>query len=75
MTCSIKAVTYTNPLALTVPAVAVFDDEIDEDRHYVYKVAAGVPERRVVKLGKRSNGRAEIKDGLEVGDEILLAKP
>jgi multidrug efflux pump subunit AcrA (membrane-fusion protein) len=75
MTCSVKAVTYTNPLALTVPAVAVFDDEIDEERHYVYKVAAGVPERRVVKLGKRSNGRAEIKAGLEAGDEILLAKP
>jgi multidrug efflux pump subunit AcrA (membrane-fusion protein) len=75
MTCSVKAVTYMNPHALTVPAVAVFDDEIDEDRHYVYKVAAGVPERRVVKLGKRSNGRAEIKDGLEAGDEILLAKP
>ena len=75
MACSAKAVTYTNPEALTVPAVAVFDDELDEDRHYVYKVTAGAPVKRTVTLGKRSGGRAEIMNGLEAGDEILLARP
>jgi multidrug efflux pump subunit AcrA (membrane-fusion protein) len=75
MACSVKVVTYTNPQALTVPAVAVFDDEIDEDRHYVYKAGSGSPEKRTVTVGKRSGGRAEITAGLEVGDEILLTKP
>jgi macrolide-specific efflux system membrane fusion protein len=75
MACSAKVVTYANPDALTVPSVAVFDDELEEDRHYVYKFAPGGPEKRTVRLGKRSGGRAEIVSGLEAGDEILLARP
>jgi multidrug efflux pump subunit AcrA (membrane-fusion protein) len=75
MACSAKVVTYMNPDALTVPAVAVFDDELEEDRHYVYKVASGGPEKKTVTLGKRAGGRAEIVSGLDAGDEILLAKP
>jgi multidrug efflux pump subunit AcrA (membrane-fusion protein) len=75
MACSVKVVTYTNPDALTVPAVTVFDDELDEDRHYVYKAGAGGPEKCTVSVGKRSGGRAEITAGLEAGDEVLLSKP
>ena len=61
--------------AVTVPAVAVFDDELDEDKHYVFKAGAGKPEKVTVTVGKRSGGRAEITAGLQAGDEILLAKP
>jgi multidrug efflux pump subunit AcrA (membrane-fusion protein) len=75
MACSVKVVTYTNPDAVTVPAVAVFDDELDEDKHYVYKPGAKEPEKRPVSIGKRSGGRVEITSGLSAGDEILLAKP
>jgi HlyD family secretion protein len=75
MACTVKAVTYTNPEAVTVPAVAVFDDELNEDQHYVYKVGPKGPEKHVVTVGKRSGGRAEITSGLSVGDEILLSKP
>lgn len=74
MACSVKVVTYTNPNAVTVPAVAVFDDELDEDKHYVYKVGEK-PEKVTVTVGKRSGGRAEITAGLSAGDEILLARP
>ena len=75
MACSVKVVTYTKLDAIVVPAMAVFDDEADEDRHYVYKSGAGTSEKRTVTVGKRSSGRAEITKGLEVGDEILLTKP
>ena len=75
MACAVKAVTYTNAEAVTVPAVAVFDDELDEDKHYVYRVGSDGPEKRPVTVGKRAGGRAEITAGLQVGDEILLAKP
>jgi multidrug efflux pump subunit AcrA (membrane-fusion protein) len=75
MACAVKVVTYTNPDAVTVPAVAVFDDELDEDKHYVYKAGTGKPEKATVTVGKRSGGRAEITSGLSAGDEILLAKP
>ncbi len=75
MACTVKVTTYTNPEAVVVPAVAVFDDELDEDRHYVYVAAATGPEKRPVTVGKRSGGRAEITAGLQAGDEILLAKP
>jgi multidrug efflux pump subunit AcrA (membrane-fusion protein) len=74
MACSVKVVSYTNPDAVTVPAVAVFDDELDEDKHYVYK-AGDKPEKVTVTVGKRSGGRAEITSGLSAGDEILLARP
>ena len=69
MACSVKVIAYTNPHALTVPAVAVFDDELDDDKHYVYKSGADKPEKRTVTIGKRSAGRAEITAGLEPGDE------
>jgi multidrug resistance efflux pump len=75
MACSAKVTTYTNAAAVTVPAVAVFDDELNEDGHYVYKVGANGPEKRTVTVGKRAGGRAEIKAGLDPGDEILLARP
>jgi HlyD family secretion protein len=75
MACTIKVVPYAREEALAVPAVAVFDDELNEDRHYVYRLGANGPEKRPVTVGKRSGGRAEITSGLRAGDEILLAKP
>src|SRR5262249_55120894 len=74
MACTVKVVAYGKEAAVTVPAVAVFEDELAEGKYYVYK-AGPTPEKRPVAVGKRSGGRAEITSGLKTGDEILLTKP
>ena len=76
MACTIKFVTYRKKDALTVPTSAVFSDELDEDRKFVY-LAIGDAERqkqRVV-VGNHRGKKVEILKGLNVGDEILLKKP
>jgi HlyD family secretion protein len=75
MACTVKVVSYFNLEAVTIPAVAVFDDEANEDQHYVYMPGSKAPEKHTVTVGKRSGGRAEITSGLQAGDEILLTKP
>ncbi len=75
MTCTVKAVPYLREEALAVPAVAVFEDELHDGKHYVYRAGANGPEKRPVVIGKRAGGRVEITGGLKAGDEILLAKP
>ena len=76
MTCSVKVTAYAKPDAVVVPAVAVFNEELDEDKHFVYRPSAnGKPEKQAVVVGKRSGGKAEVVSGLSAGDEILLSKP
>jgi multidrug efflux pump subunit AcrA (membrane-fusion protein) len=75
MACTVKVVPYVREEAVVVPAVAVFEDELNDGKHYVYKVGANGPERRPVAIGKRAGGRAEVTGGLKAGDEILLSKP
>jgi multidrug efflux pump subunit AcrA (membrane-fusion protein) len=75
MACTVKVVSYLKPDAVVVPAVAVFDDEVNDDQHYVYKPGANGPVKQMVTIGKRSGGRVEITSGLHAGDEILLTKP
>src|SRR5205085_6111059 len=76
MTCAVKVTAYAKADAVVVPAVAVFSEELDEDKQYVYLAAPGhKPEKRAVVLGKRSGGKAEVVSGLAAGEEILLAKP
>jgi multidrug resistance efflux pump len=76
MACSVKFVPYVKPLALTVPASAVFTEELDEERHYVYMPGEeDKPIKRPVKVGKRTDRKAEILEGLKEGEEILLHKP
>jgi RND family efflux transporter MFP subunit len=75
MSAMVKVTTYEKKDAVTVPTAAVFTDEADEDKSYVYKVVDGKPEKKTVKVGKRTGGKAEILDGLDAGDEISLTKP
>ena len=79
MACSVKFTTYRKDNALTVPAGAVFEDDMaDTPSHYVY---ASTPDkdgkypRRTVKVGKTASGKTEILEGLAAGDEILASKP
>jgi hypothetical protein len=76
MACTVKLVPYQKSDALTVPAVAVFTDELDDDKQYVYQSGKdGTSEKRTVTVGKTSGGKTEILAGLQEGDEILLEKP
>jgi HlyD family secretion protein len=76
MACSIKLTPYLKEDALAVPPAAVFADESDEDKSHVFvAVKDGKPEKRPVKVGKRSGTKVEIVDGLKEGDEVLLENP
>jgi multidrug resistance efflux pump len=75
MDCSVKLVPYAKADALTVPSTAVFADELDEDKHYVYVPGKdGKHEKRAVTVGKTSGNKTEILKGLKAGDEIVLEK-
>lgn len=76
MSCTIKLVPYLNKDALTIPAAALFTDELDEQEQYVYVLPKdGKPKKQVVTAGKKSDDRVEIVKGLQAGDRILLEKP
>ena len=76
MTCTARFIPYAREDALSVATKAVQDDDLDEDRHYVWVTKDGKPQRRDVKTGRKSGERIEILDGgLAEGEEILLEKP
>ncbi len=57
---------------VTVPVSAVFKEK---DQKVVYVRKGGDVQRRVVAVGLTDMSRAEIKSGLEEGEEILLVDP
>ncbi|MEI8372777.1 MAG: hypothetical protein WCJ35_08085 [Planctomycetota bacterium] len=76
MNCEMKMISYKKTDALTVPPKAVFTEEFDPAKQYVYLQGKdGKSQKRVVKLGERSDKQVEILQGLAEGDEILLEKP
>jgi multidrug efflux pump subunit AcrA (membrane-fusion protein) len=77
MTCTVKLVPYLDKAALVAPAKAVFSDELDEEKSYVYVTGDGgkTSAKRPVTVGKRSEERVEIVRGLAEGDAILLERP
>ncbi len=76
MACTIKLVPYVKEDALTVPAGAVFTDDLDEDKHYVFLATkGGKHEKRTITIGKKTDKKIELRLGLQEGDEILLEKP
>ncbi|MFO0810870.1 MAG: hypothetical protein U0746_19755 [Gemmataceae bacterium] len=75
MACSVKLVPYAREEALTIPSSAVFEETLDEDKHYVYRATADGHEKRPVTVGKRAGGKVEVMSGLKAGDEVLLSKP
>jgi multidrug efflux pump subunit AcrA (membrane-fusion protein) len=73
MACTVKAVPYVKEEVVAVPSFAVFADELDEDKHFVYLAGkADKPEKRAVTVGKKGGGKTEIVDGLKEGDEIVV---
>ncbi len=77
MACTVKLVPYLEKDALVVPARALFADELDDEKSYVFVTADGgkTSKKQYVTVGKRSDDRAEIVRGLAAGDEILLERP
>lgn len=76
MTCTIRLEPYLNKEALAIPASALFTDELDDQKQYVYLLAKdGKSKRQPVTAGKKSDDRVEIVQGLTAGDRILLEKP
>jgi len=76
MTAKVNVVTYDQKEALTVPASAVFEDEdADEPAWYVFVDRDGKAERQTVKVGRQSEKRAEILEGLAAGDVVRTARP
>jgi multidrug resistance efflux pump len=76
MACTVKVTPYSKSDAVAVPASAVHTDEMDDDKCYVLVPnKTGKPDRRTVRTGKTSNGKIEILEGLQDGDEVLLDKP
>ena len=75
MTGTIRFNVYVKEDALVVPAKAVFTDELDPDKRYVYVLVDGKPEKRSVKVGEQVRDKVEILSGLRDGEEILLEKP
>ena len=76
MACTVKLVPYQAPDALAIPSSAVFPDEVDDEKRYVYLVTGeGKHEKQPVVLGKHGKEKVEVLEGLKEGDEILLRKP
>jgi multidrug efflux pump subunit AcrA (membrane-fusion protein) len=76
MTGDVKITAYFKADALTVPVKAVFQDEADDEKRFVYlSLADDKHERRDVTVGHESETLAEITAGLAAGDKILLEKP
>ena len=76
MNCELKAVPWQKKDALTVPPKAVFTDEADLTKQYVYVLGKGdKAEKRPVVVGKRNEKQADILQGLAEGDQVLLEKP
>ncbi len=70
-----KLVAYRQDKAIVVPGKAVFTEE-DEQGRYVYLVVKdGKAKKQAVTVGRRSDDRIEIVQGLKEGDQILLDKP
>ena len=75
MTCTTKFIPYFKENAITVPLKAVFTEEGDDEKHYVYlKDGEGKFQKQPVKLGKKNNTTQEILEGLKEDDEISLTK-
>jgi len=76
MNCNLTLVAYSKPDAVTVPPAAVFSDQLDDSKQFVYRVGAdGNHQRASVTIGQRTDTQVEILDGLLEGDKVLLENP
>lgn len=65
----VKIVLWEDDDVLTVPLLALFRDG---DRWAVFVESGGRAERRYVEIGRRNSLDAEIVEGLEAGDRVVL---
>ncbi len=72
MSCEILLTEFERKDVLTLPFSAVFEED---DDHYVYLMKNGEPEKTPVKVGKTADGKTEIVEGLDQGDEVRTSKP
>ncbi|MFW6170874.1 MAG: hypothetical protein ACODAD_10330, partial [Planctomycetota bacterium] len=76
MSCKLTLVVYDKKDAITVPAKAVFQDDVDGKRDVVYvKRPEEGPEKRKIAIGRKTDKKWEVVRGLKAGEEILLNKP
>ena len=65
----VKIVLWEDDDVLTVPLLALFRDG---DRWAVFVESGGRAERRYMEIGRRNSLDAEIVEGLEAGDRVVL---
>lgn len=65
----VRIVVWTDDDVLRVPASALFREG---DDWLVFCIRAGVTEKRVVKLGRRNEENAEVLDGLDEEDLVIV---
>ncbi|MHC4398934.1 MAG: HlyD family efflux transporter periplasmic adaptor subunit [Planctomycetota bacterium] len=74
MNCKVKLVPYSKQRTLTVPVSAVKAD--DGRAHYVYLVDEnGKSKKQPVTVGKKTEDKIEILDGVVAGDKVLKEAP
>jgi multidrug resistance efflux pump len=76
MTCKVTLITYQAAAAISLPNAALFADEDDAEKSFVYvRKADGGAEKRTVKVGRKTEKKTEIVDGLKTGEEVFTEKP
>jgi multidrug resistance efflux pump len=76
MSCTAKFTPYLKRRTLIVPPSAVHTDELDDQKHFVMLVPEeGKPKKQSVTIGKKTEDKVEILDGLVAGDKVLKEYP
>jgi len=76
MTCKVKLVPYEKKNAIAIPEKALFHEDEESEKAFVYLVGDdGEAVRQSVTTGRMHDGKVEITKGLKAGDEILTEKP
>lgn len=72
MTSQVEIILARLGEVLNAPVAAVFSEQ---DDRYCFRVVNGQCERRQIRIGRTSDTRVEVLDGLASGDQVLLAPP
>ena len=77
MEAEIRVIAANEPALLAVPKKAVFAEDLDEEKKFVYVLTAASkePQKRTVATGRSNDDSIEITAGLVAGERILLEKP
>lgn len=76
MSATVKFIPYLKKRTLTVPPSAVHTDELDDQKHYVCLLTEdGKQQKLAVTVGRKTEEKIEILDGLVPGDEVLKEFP